>query len=168
MLMLHGSLYLAWKTEGEHVERLHAWILKLWSAFVILYVLTTIATVLTSKFLFVEITGKALFWLLLVFLTIAVAAVPKALRKRHYLRGFLASSLVIICALGIAALSMYPRLVPARPDLANSLTIYNSASSPLTLKVMLIIAGIGMPVVLVYTAYVYRTFRGKVTVRGGY
>ena len=47
-----------------------------------------------------------------------------------------------------------------------SLTIYNAASSPATLKIMFIIALIGMPLVITYTAIVYWTFRGKAKVEG--
>ena len=47
------------------------------------------------------------------------------------------------------------------PDLANSLTIYNASSTPRTLAVMLVIALVGMPLVILYTAYIYRTFRGR-------
>jgi cytochrome d ubiquinol oxidase subunit II len=63
--------------------------------------------------------------------------------------------------MGLAAAALYPRLVPARPDLARSLTIFNSASSPRTLTTMLVIALIGMPCVIAYTAIIYRVFRGK-------
>ena len=50
---------------------------------------------------------------------------------------------------------------------ATSLTIYNAASSPKTLKIMLIIAGCGMPLVLAYTASIYWIFRGKVKLDSG-
>ena len=42
------------------------------------------------------------------------------------------------------------------------LTIYNAASSQKTLTVMLVIAFIGVPLVLAYTASIYYIFRGKV------
>ncbi|HEX15747.1 MAG TPA: hypothetical protein ENF44_01295, partial [Deltaproteobacteria bacterium] len=42
-----------------------------------------------------------------------------------------------------------------------SLTIYNASSSALTLKVMLIIALVGMPVVIGYTIYAYRSISGQ-------
>jgi cytochrome bd ubiquinol oxidase subunit II len=57
-------------------------------------------------------------------------------------------------------------LVPAINDLNNSLTIYNASSSHRTLTVMLIIAAIGVPIVLVYTVYMYRVFKGKTEITG--
>jgi len=57
----------------------------------------------------------------------------------------------------------YPEIVPARGTPAQtSLTVSSAASGHLTLEVMLIIALIGTPIVLLYTAFIYRTFRGKV------
>ena len=50
----------------------------------------------------------------------------------------------------------------ATPNPAHSLDIYNAASSPKTLGIMLIIAAIGVPVVLAYTVSIYWIFRGKV------
>ncbi len=44
-----------------------------------------------------------------------------------------------------------------------SLTIYNAASSPYTLKVMSIVAGLLVPVVLVYQAWTYWIFRKRIT-----
>ena len=66
-------------------------------------------------------------------------------------------------------LSLYPRMVPSSIDLANSLTIYNASSTPRTLTVMLIVALTGMPLVILYTAYVYRVFMGKIAItKDGY
>ena len=65
----------------------------------------------------------------------------------------------------IAFVSAYknaPNMVTASNDPANSLTIYNAASSPKTLWIMFVIALIGMPFVLSYTIAVYWTFRGRV------
>jgi len=52
--------------------------------------------------------------------------------------------------------------VLSNPDVNNSLTIYNAASSAKTLGIMLTIALIGVPVVLTYTVSIYWIFRGKV------
>ena len=42
------------------------------------------------------------------------------------------------------------------------MTIYNSASSPLTLKIMLGVALTFVPVVLVYQTWVYHLFKDKI------
>jgi cytochrome d ubiquinol oxidase subunit II len=64
--------------------------------------------------------------------------------------------------MALYGLGMYPNLVYSHPNPEHSLTIYNAASSNKTLGIMLIIAGIGVPIVLVYTTSIYWIFRGKV------
>jgi cytochrome d ubiquinol oxidase subunit II len=55
-----------------------------------------------------------------------------------------------------------PDLVYSTIDPKFSLTLYNAASSPKTLGIMLVIALIGMPLVVGYTVSIYWIFRGKV------
>jgi cytochrome bd ubiquinol oxidase subunit II len=58
--------------------------------------------------------------------------------------------------------ALFPNIIDSTLGPANNLTIYNAAPSPRTLRLMLVIAGLGMPFVLSYTAVVYWVFRGKV------
>ena len=73
------------------------------------------------------------------------------------------SSLIFIGLWGIAGGVHFPNLVRAANDPAMNMTIYNSSSSALTLEVMLIIALIGMPLVIGYTLFLYKVFKGKVS-----
>lgn len=59
-------------------------------------------------------------------------------------------------------MGMYPNMIYSQPNPEHSLTIYNGSSSARTLKIMLIIAISGVPLVLAYTASIYWIFRGKV------
>ena len=63
-------------------------------------------------------------------------------------------------ALGMAviAVGLFPNLVPASNDAAMSLTVANASSSQLTLKIMLIMTCLGLPVVIGYTIWAYRVF----------
>ena len=72
-------------------------------------------------------------------------------------RPIIGSSLSIAALIAILGQALYPKLVPGRLGTAG-LTVSNSASSDLTLTVMLVIALIGMPLVLGYTAFIYRHF----------
>ena len=62
------------------------------------------------------------------------------------------------------AVGIYPNLLISTTDPAYNLTVTNAASADNTLTVTLIVALIGMPFVLLYTAGVYWFFRGKATV----
>jgi cytochrome bd ubiquinol oxidase subunit II len=57
---------------------------------------------------------------------------------------------------------LFPNLVIATNDPKLSLTIFNASSSLRTLSVMLVIALLGMPVVIGYTIFIHRIFKGKV------
>ncbi len=71
-----------------------------------------------------------------------------------------------LSALGIIAtvgLSMFPFIVPSTIDAHSSLTVWNSSSSESTLFLMLIVTTVFLPLVLAYTAWVYRVLWGRVT-----
>jgi cytochrome bd-type quinol oxidase subunit 2 len=83
-----------------------------------------------------------------------------ALRKGRDGRAVFFSSAIFLGLWGVVGAIHYPNLVRAT-DPALSLTLANASSSPLTLKVMLIIALAGMPLVVGYTVFAYRVFKGK-------
>ena len=164
MFVMHGAAFLAMKTEGELQRRMARWTTGPWIALVVLYLAATVATFFVSPFLFEGALGDPLFWVFLLLTLVALILIPVATRAGRFLGAFLASSVTIVSMIGLAAVSLYPRLVPSTVDLASSLTIYNASSTPRTLTVMLIIALMGMPIVIGYTTYVYRVFKGKVVV----
>ncbi len=161
MFTLHGALFLRMKATGALEARLARWVTPLWAAFVVLYAVATAATVMVSPFLFQRV-GNPLWIALAVVLVLALVAVPVLSRRGRAGAAFAASSVTIVCMVLVAAVSAFPVLVPSSLDLANSLTAYNASSSPRTLGAMLVIALVGVPIMLGYTIFVYRTFRGKV------
>jgi cytochrome d ubiquinol oxidase subunit II len=75
---------------------------------------------------------------------------------------FVASSLAVAGVVGTAGVSAFPFLLPSSSDPGSSLTVWDASSSRLTLQIMLIATLVFMPVVLAYTAWVYRVLRGPV------
>ncbi|HQK88388.1 MAG TPA: cytochrome d ubiquinol oxidase subunit II, partial [Acidobacteriota bacterium] len=75
---------------------------------------------------------------------------------------FLSSCAAVLALLALFGIGMYPNLIFSNPAAAHSLTVYNAASSPQTLGIMLVIALLGMPLVIAYTISIYWIFRGKV------
>jgi cytochrome d ubiquinol oxidase subunit II len=59
---------------------------------------------------------------------------------------------------------LFPNMVVASNDPALTLTVFNASSSLRTLGVMLVIALIGMPIVIGYTIFIHRIFKGRVPV----
>ena len=162
MFATHGSLYMGVKTEGEarsrHLRRAGS----IWVAWVALYVVATLATFFVSPFLLEGVLRRLPFWPSLALTLGGLVCVPVFLKGGHALRAFLSSSAAIAGLIGLAATSLYPRLVPALGDLGLSLTAANASSTERTLTVMLVIALVGMPLVLGYTAFIYSRFKGKV------
>jgi len=84
--------------------------------------------------------------------------------KRYAGTAFIMSSLVIIGVLLTAGGSMFPFLIPSTLLPSSSLTVWDASASRFTLQLLFFATVIMMPVVMAYTAWVYRVMRGKVTV----
>ncbi len=164
MFVMQGAAFLAVKTEGPLQARMARWTVGAWTALVVVYLIATIATFFVAPYLFEGVLQNPVFWAFFLLLLAAIIYVPVANRAGKFLPTFLATSATIVAVIGLTAVSLYPRMIPSSIDLANSLTIYNASSTARTHTVMLIITLIGMPLVVVYTAYIYRVFRGKVVI----
>lgn len=165
MFVMHGAIYLTMKTENKHLEKIVKWANGGWIAFVALYALSTIFSFFAAPYLFEGLLSNILFWIFFIILFLSVIYIPIALKSKKFGLAFLASAITIAMVISLSALSLYPRLVPSNIDLANySLTIFNASSTERTLETMLIIALIGVPIVLVYTIWIYRIFKGKVLI----
>jgi cytochrome bd ubiquinol oxidase subunit II len=76
---------------------------------------------------------------------------------------FVCSALGVIGVIFTAALSLFPFLLPSDLDPSASLTIWDASSSQRTLFIMLVAVLVFLPIVLLYTGWVFRVLRGKVT-----
>jgi cytochrome d ubiquinol oxidase subunit II len=76
---------------------------------------------------------------------------------------FITTGLMIIGVILTAGFSMFPFIMPSSLDGRSSLTVWDSTSSQMTLQIMLIAVIIFLPIILIYTSWVYRVMRGKVT-----
>jgi cytochrome d ubiquinol oxidase subunit II len=95
---------------------------------------------------------------------LAIANIPRTVFTDKPGQAFLSSCLTIVALVALFGIALWPDLVAARNDPANSLSVYRAASSDKTLRIMFIIACLGMPLVLTYTFAVYWTFRRRVEI----
>ncbi len=79
--------------------------------------------------------------------------------------GFICSSVTVAGVILTAGISMYPFLLPSSSHPNSSLTIWDSSSSYMTLKVLFWATIVFLPIVIMYTSWVYRILRGKITVK---
>ena len=85
----------------------------------------------------------------------------------RYRRAFIACGVSIVLLPETVALRMSPMLCESTLDPAGTPTIYDAAASQLGPTYILTVVAIGGPLVLAYTWFVYRTFRGKFGVESG-
>ncbi|WP_040535389.1 cytochrome d ubiquinol oxidase subunit II [Legionella drancourtii] len=76
---------------------------------------------------------------------------------------FVCSALSVTGIIATVGVSMFPFILPSSTNPGQSLIVWDSSSSQLTLFIMLVAVIIFLPIVLGYTAWVYRVLRGKVT-----
>ncbi|ANT59824.1 MULTISPECIES: cytochrome d ubiquinol oxidase subunit II [Roseobacteraceae] len=87
----------------------------------------------------------------------------RGLRDGMEVSTLLWSKLGIFGVIASVGLTMFPFILPSTVDPRSSLTVWDSSSSHLTLFVMLVATVIFLPLILAYTAWVYKVLWGKVT-----
>jgi len=76
---------------------------------------------------------------------------------------FVLSCIAVACVVLTAGFALFPFVMPSSSHPGHSLTIWDSTSSHKTLQVMFWAVPIFVPIILLYTSWVYRVMRGKVT-----
>jgi cytochrome d ubiquinol oxidase subunit II len=160
MFLMQGALWLTIRTEGALRERAWRAARVAWPVFVALWVAITVYARVDAGHLW-DNFATPLAWAVPLLFVAAALATGAAIVARRAATAFAASSATIAALIGILGVGLYPNLVPGR-DGGAGLTVSGAASSDLTLTVMLVIALIGMPLVLLYTAFIYRHFWGPV------
>ena len=187
MLAMHGAFFLNVKTEGHLQKR--AIIAGIVSALLVMIVFTAAGLwvhygmdgyLLTSvqphdgpsNPLFKTIVRQPDAWFLNYhFLPItllapivgSVAPFFAIIFARYAKIAFVFSATSIIGLISTVGVSMFPFILPSSSEPNQSLMVWDSSSSQITLFVMLISVVVFLPIILLYTAWVYRVLRGKVT-----
>jgi cytochrome d ubiquinol oxidase subunit II len=94
---------------------------------------------------------------------LAAIAVPLLARRARHGGAFLASGIAVAGTIFSAGFALFPFLLPSDLDPRSSLTIWDASSSRTTLGLMLLVTAVLLPIVLAYTAWVYRVLRGRVS-----
>ncbi len=160
VFLLHGSIFLGLKTNGEIKTRADKAAKTLWLPALLIAFLLSIAT-----FFYTDFFNH---------LGIYPVALPIAAMGALFLAGwlvrrerggwaFVMTALNILLTLVTFFLILFPRVMISSIDPAFSLDIWNAASSPYTLKLMSIVAAIFVPIVLAYQGYTYWVFRKRLT-----
>jgi cytochrome d ubiquinol oxidase subunit II len=157
----HGALWLSIKATGEVSERSKSFASKNWVALLIVAVLFLIYTKFATK-LYDNYFSHPV-WFIVPLLAVASLFMVKVFMKSSYIKSFYASCLTILSVVFTGIVGLYPNLIPSNIDQAYSLTAFNSSSSPYTLKVMLMVVVIFVPIVIAYQIWSYKIFSAPVT-----
>jgi cytochrome d ubiquinol oxidase subunit II len=91
------------------------------------------------------------------------ALIVASLNRRFPRVTFVASGCTVGATIFSAGFALFPFLMPSRLDPRSSLTVWDASSSSSTLGLMLAATVFFMPIILLYTAWVYRVLRGRIT-----
>jgi cytochrome d ubiquinol oxidase subunit II len=162
LFAMHGSIYLVMKTEGELQARVRRWVNRTIGIFLFFYIVLNVATLVYAPHLLEILRARP--WLLAVFAlnVLVVMNIPRQNHKGNEFAAFLSSCGAMMLLMTLFGLTVFPNMVLSMPNPEYSLNIYNAASTEKTHRIMFIIALLGVPIVLAYTASIYYIFRGKV------
>ena len=160
--LVHGALWLAIKSQGDLHQRAVSAAGGLWPVLLITTLIFLAAGIAATPLYNNYLNHPSLFAVILI-TALALLGIKICMAKKAYLAAWFSSALAIVGAVFYGVIGLFPNMFPSRIDTAFSLTAHNSASSPLTLKIMLTVVIIFVPIVLAYQIWSYYLFRGKVT-----
>ncbi|MCH9632100.1 MAG: Cytochrome bd-I ubiquinol oxidase subunit 2 [Chlamydiae bacterium] len=164
LFMMHGLIFLLMKTEPPLRQHLRRWALPVVFFFVLCTAILTLSTWFLNPHMTYIFRQKS--WMLS-FAGVGILLTLFIIRDvfiGHMGRAFIWSSGVVLVLFSLCALGKFPTLIHSSINSCNDLTIYNARSSQKTLTVLFYIVVIGVPFVLAYSIWLYRSFRGKVVV----
>lgn len=162
LFMVHGGIYLLMKTEGKLFHKIERLTKIAMILFITCFGILSLLTLRNLPHLSDRFFSN--YWLF-IFPTLGMLSilnVPRLLSKKKYFYSFVFSATSMAFFLMVVAIELYPSILISSVDPKYDITIYEAASSIKTLKIMMGFVAIGGPLVLGYTYFVYRTFRGKV------
>lgn len=162
LFLVHGSLWLAIKSQGALHEKAIKTGHGLWPVLLIVTVFFLVATKFATRLYDNYFAYPGLFIILLIAVS-ALLGIKIFLARKSLWKAWFSSALTIAGAISFGIAGLYPNLFPSSLNPAFSLTAHNASSSPLTLQIMLIVVVIFVPVVLAYQIWAYTLFRKVIT-----
>lgn len=197
MLLAHGACWAALKSDhliAARAAKMARWLTLIYATLFVLagiwlgygipgYAITSVIGEGVSNPLFKQVAQGGswfasymqypLFWIAPALAFVSAIGVQLLVGRRS-VAGFIASSLMVGSTIASAGFALFPFLLPSSLDPRSSLTVWDSSSTRGTLLLMLVATAILLPIVIVYTSWVYRVMRGRVTLaqirtaHGGY
>ena len=134
----------------------------LWPALIVLTIASLARDAIVRPQLLDNYRADPVGWIIPAAVIAALIGVFYFTRAHQERNAFLASCLYLVAMLCGAAFALYPSLLPASGDPANSITLQNASAGASSLSIGLVWWSIGMAIAVAYFIFVYSMFKGKV------
>ena len=162
LFLVHGSLWLCIKTQGELQIRTIKTLNLLWPMLLTVAVVFLVATQSATSLYDNYFAHPWLFSVVLITI-LGLAGIKWFMVKAAWFKAWFASALTIAGAVFFGMIGLFPSMLPSSiNNAAYGLTAYNASSSPLTLRIMLVVTVIFIPIVIAYQIWTYNLFKDKV------
>ena len=154
LFLTHGAIFIALKTEGDIRHEARQLSLKVGAVAAVLAVILLV-TIDVS-------TGSTGSWIASIVAAAALLGGLSAAFREREGWAFVGTFVAIAAAVATLFLALFPDVMPSTTDAAFSLTTTNAASTAYTLTIMTWVAVVFTPVVVLYQAWSYWTFRKRI------
>lgn len=167
MFAFHGSLWIALKGEGPIEDRAARAGIRLWAALAVVAVIFLVAGGQGTD-IYENYVKLPVLMVIPAVLVIALLASGYLTYRRRWGWAWVASAVTILYAVFFGLFGIYPDMVPSSIHEVYSINVLDAASGSYTLKLMLGVVVVFIPLVIIYQAWVYHVFKGKVKAEDGY
>ncbi len=164
-LTVHGSLWVALKTDGAVEGHARRFVKGLWWVLLAWVLVITLASFRIQPHLKESFAARPWGYVFPLSAILGLIGIRVLDGRRRGLEAFLCSCLFILGMLTSAAFGIYPYVLPSNTDPTLSLTVLNAAAAPYGLRIGRLWFIPGMFLTAGYFIYTYRNFSGKVKVQ---
>ena len=161
LFILHGANWMTIKSTGDLRTRMGVIALRAW-----VFLVPVAVTFLVASYFYTNLYDNYLsfppLFLLIILNVTALFSIPFFLTKQQWFKSWIASAVTIVCCTFFGIVGLFPNLYPSSINPDWNLTAFNASSSPLTLKIMLGVVLIFIPIVIGYQVWTYLLFRDPV------
>jgi len=162
LFLVHGALWLTIRADGDLALRAERLAGKLWPILTGVAVVFLVATYIFTP-LYDNYLANPVLFLIPAISVAGIFGIKYFLTQKEAFFAWCASAVTIVACTFFGVIGLFPNLFPSSIDPEYSLSAFNASSSPLTLKIMLIVVLLFIPVVLAYQIWAYKLFSVKVT-----
>jgi len=164
MFMVHGAIWLCIRTDGHLQSQAASGAKQIWVA-LLFVAISFLATSCFTTNLYENYLNTPILFIVPIIALSSLFAIRFFLGQKAWFKAWIASATSIVGITFFGMIGLYPTMLPPTPTKNYALTAFNASSSPMTLKIMLVVVLIFIPLVIGYQIWAYRLFSGKVTAK---